>query len=147
MSFESDIKAFQAKALLAASKKTSNAVEELFTTAVVESPSPAGQGEYSKGLLANQWYSMVVGTSTQLSSATNPSGADSLSRIKATLASLPFYGKDSVVTLTNNEPYAYRADQIGWPQGEGTNGWHWSGRVGGYHMTQKAVQKVKGIYS
>lgn len=147
MSFASDIKAFQEKALLAANKKTTAAIEELFTTAVVESPSPAGQGEYSKGLLANQWYSMIGGFSSALTSATNPNGADSLSRIKATLASLPFYGKDNVVTLTNNTNYAYRAEVLGWPLGEGTNGWHWSGRVGGYGMIAKSVAKVKGTYS
>lgn len=147
MSFESDIKAFQAKALLAANKSVCKVVEEVFTQTVVLSPSPSNQGPYAKGLLANQYYTDVGGSfSGDITSATNPNGADSLSRIKATMASQPFFGKDNVVTLTNNTEEAIYAERLGWKKGEGTNGWTWSGTPA-YGMVVKAVIATKAKYT
>lgn len=148
MDFEAAIRAFELKALRQANKSVANAVESLFTSPVVLSPSPANPGEYSKGLLANQWYPELGGgydlTNTM---STNPNGADSLSRIKAMLAHNAFFGKDNTITLTNSCKYAYRAEYLGWPLGEGTDGWVWSGRVGPYRMVGTSVNNFIGAYS
>ena len=149
MSFESDIKAFQAKALLAANKAVCKVVEEVFTGAVTHSPSPISdpQAKFSRGLLINQWYPQVGGFSTEQSTATNDYGSSSLSRIKATVAAMPFYGKDNIVTLTNNVDHAYRAEVLGWPEGKDPNSnWNWTGMVMPYGMVRKSVEAVRGAY-
>ncbi len=149
MSFASQIKAFEEKALLAANRSVSNAVEEIFTSAVVNTPSPTSSptsAQYSTGLLANQWYPEVSSFSGQLSSATNPYGADSLSRIKALSGQQLFLKRDNVITLTNNVDHAQRAEYLGWPQGKGTNGWTWTGTVGPYAMVGRAVAAWRGKY-
>lgn len=146
--FTKDIEAFATKALLQASNSVSNITEELLGEVVMNTPSPENPGQYSKGLLANQWYTESGGLfSSALGSATNAAGMGSLSRIKESLASKPFLGKDNTVTMTNNVSYAYRAENLGWPAGEGENGWHWSGRVGPYKMVGKAISKIEGKYA
>lgn len=147
MSLSDDIKAFRDKALLAASKNTNNIVEELFTQAVIRSPSPTNPGRFAKGLLVNQWYSSIGSTySLSVTSATNAYGIDSLSRIKATIAENPFLGKDNEVTLANNTQEAYHAEVLGWPAGGGANGWVWSGRQGPYAMVRGAITYIQGKY-
>lgn len=141
MSFLDDIKAFEQKALLAANKSVSNVVEELFTSVVVLSPSPTNKGPYAIGLLANQYYPMVGGHSQEVSTATNPYGMASLSRIKSMLASRVFFGKDNFITLTNNVDHAYRAEVMGWEAPQ------WSGKQGPYSMVSKSVAKIRGMYS
>lgn len=145
MGFAEDIKKFQEKALLAANQSVSNAVESLFTEVVVRSPSPSNPGNYAMGHLANQWYTMVGGGfSSENTSATNPNGADSLSRIKATLAQRIFLGQDNSISLTNNDSWSYRAEYLGWPK---TDGAPWKGRVGAYHMVSISLNNFKGAYS
>lgn len=146
MSFLTDIEAFAKKAVLKASSSVANVAEDLMTATVINTPSPSNPGPYAKGLLANQWYSSIGDFSSMVSSDANSNGIASLSRIKATLASNPFLGRDNVVTLTNNLDYAYRAEHLGWPAGQGTNGRHWSGRQGPYAMVSKSMAYVQGKY-
>lgn len=147
MSLSKGISAFATKATIQASKSVNNRVEEYFTKHVDLSPiKPFGQ--FATGHLKNNWY-VVIGTSAILSSdsVANPSGIDSLSRIKALLAQNPFWGKDNTVTLSNSVSYAYRADKLGWEAGGGANGWVWSGRVGPYMMSSLSKQYIKGKYA
>src|SRR6202008_2708699 len=141
MGFADDIFKFRDKALLAASSKLNNIVEELFTSIVVLSPSPSNPGKFAKGLLANQYYTSVGANnfSTEVSLSVNDYGIESLSRIKAMVADNPFLGKDNVVTLTNNTEEAYHAEILGWPAGSGANGWKWSGNSLPYKMVSKSV--------
>jgi hypothetical protein len=146
MGFAIDIQAFGQKALTQANKSCCNAVESLFTDEVVLSPiQPVAQ--YSTGLLKNSYYAKVGGFDLTVGTSPNSSGGDSLSRIKAMLAEAPFLGKDNFVTLTNSVEEAYRADVLGWPAGEGANGWVWSGRVQAYGFTSQAVNNFKGAYA
>lgn len=146
MSFLLDIEAFKDKALLAAST-SANRITEEFMTKVVENTPTKQIGNYAKGLLINQWYPSPDGQfSTAVSGTINVNGSDSLSRIKSTIASNAFLGKDGVITLTNNLGYAYRAEKLGWPQGEGSDGWVWSGRQGPYAMVAKSIVYIQGKY-
>lgn len=147
MSFADDVKRWEAKALAQMNKSVSNAVESLFTNVVVLTPSPANPGLFAQGHLADQWYTQAGGGfSSDISSVTNPNGANSLSRIKAILAQGIWLGKDNIVTLTNNVSYSYRVEYLGFPAGEGANGFLWSGRVGPYRMVGTAVTNFRGKY-
>lgn len=146
MSFLSDIKAFQEKALKAASTNTTNIAQDAFLSAVDYSPSPSNPGPYAKGLLVNQYYAAIGNTpSSAVSTATNPTGEDSKARIKLLVASLPFFGKDNTVTLANNTEEAFYADKLGWAAGAGTNGWVWTGKAP-YFMTAKAMSFIESKY-
>lgn len=147
-SFSEQIKAWEQKALAVANKSVSNAVEELFTSIVVASPSPISdpQAKFSKGLLINQWYPSVGSASSEEGTSTNDHGIESLSRIKAMIAANPFMGKDNIVFLANNTEQAPHAEYLGWPKGEGTSGWKWTGTVIPYSMISKSVAKIRGMY-
>ena len=146
MSFLSDIKAFQEKAIKAASTNTVNIAQDAFLAAVDYSPSPSNPGPYAKGLLVNQYYVAIGNTpSSAVSTATNPTGEDSKARIKLLVASLPFMGKDNTVSLSNNTEEAYYADKLGWAAGAGTNGWTWTGKAP-YFMTAKAMSYIESKY-
>jgi len=142
MSFLDDIKAFREQALQDVSKATNAIVYDLFTEVVARSPSPSNPGLFAKGLLANQWYTGVGGAySSDLSSATNDIGVNSLSRISATLSQNPFLRKDNTVTFTNNTEEAYYAEVLGWLPPI------WSGRTGPYKMVASSVQSILNKYS
>lgn len=146
MSFLSDIKAFQAKVLKAASTNTTNIAQEAFLATVNYSPSPSNPGPYAKGLLVNQYYIAIGNTpSSEVSTATSDTGEASKSRIKLLSVSLPFFGKDNTVTLANNTEEAHYANKTGWKKGEGTNGWVWTGRAP-YFMTAKAMSYIESKY-
>lgn len=146
MSFLSDIKVFQAKALKAASTNTTNIAQEAFLATVNYSPSPSNPGPYAKGLLVNQYYIAIGNTpSSEVSTATSDTGEASKSRIKMLSASLPFFGKDNTVTLANNTEEAFYADKLGWAAGAGTNGWVWTGKAP-YFMTAKAMSYIESKY-
>lgn len=147
MSFLSDIKAFQEKALKAASTNTTNIAQDAFLAAVNYSPSPSNPGPYAKGLLVNQYYVAIGNTpSSAVSTATNPTGEDSKARIKLLVASLPFMGKDNTVSLSNNTEEAIYADKLGWKPGPGTNGWIWTNNTPPYFMTAKAMSYIESKY-
>jgi len=147
MSFADDVKKWEQKALLAANAATCKVFEELSTSAVELSPTHALGAKYSQGQLKNQWYAAVGPTpSTAITAATSDSGADSLARIKASIAQKPFFGKDNILTLANNTEQAYYAEVLGWKPGEGTNGWVWSNDVKPYRMVALSVAATKGKY-
>jgi hypothetical protein len=149
MGFAYDVLKFQAKALAQANKSVCDAFEYVTTQEVVLSPdNPTRTGEFVTGLLKNSFYPQVGGGyDMTVGTTANLSGTDSLSRIKAAVATQPFLGKDNTITLTNSVPEAYRADVLGWPMGQGANGWIWSGKVTAYGFTSQAINNFKGAYS
>lgn len=147
MGFAEDIRKFEQKALAQANKSVCNAFEYVATQEVILSPD-APTANYSVGLLKNSFYTHVGGGyNMTVGTVANSSGADSLSRIKAAVATQPFLGRDNTITLTNSVDHAYRADVLGWPSGEGANGWIWSGKVKAYGFTSQAINNFKGAYS
>lgn len=147
MGFASDIRAFVDKAEKSMSDNTNKIVTDLFTKAVVLSPSPVNPGPYAKGLLINQWYFSVGVPSSEIGTTTSDNGSDSITRIQDIVTLNPFLGKDSTVYLSNNTEEAYYADVLGWAQGQGTNGWIWTGKQGPYRMRAQAIQYILGAYT
>ena len=142
MSFATDVAKFAELALLEASTKTNAIVYDLFTEVVSRSPTQTA-APYSKGVLINNWVTMIGGNSTKVSGKANMMGYDSLASISNVLQRLPFHKKDALVTFTNNTEQAYYAEVLGWRKGMGTNGWVWNGNTGPYAMVSTAVQYIQ----
>lgn len=149
MSFLSDIKAFQEKALKAASTNTNKIAGDLYRSNVTLSPTPSGKGGYSIGTIKNNWYASKDTPNFSYSGSVDASGSSSLSSITSLLATSPFLNRDSTIYLTNSTPWSYRADKIGWPSDDPTNdtGWDWSGRITPYFFTSLSVQAILSRYS
>ena len=120
--FEQSVRAATNRILVEANLKCYNIAWELFTSVVKKTPSPTNPGPYAKGLLANQWYAQERGASAACGAIANPSGADSLARIKAMMNGTEFYDRDGKITLSNNLHYAGQAESEGWnpPRWRGT---------------------------
>lgn len=142
MGFAEDIKAFQEKALLSANKSVNHIVESLFTEVVDRSPD-GSKGNYSIGHLKANWFpSSGGGYSGETTSIADESGEASLSRIREYVAESLFYSRDNVLSLTNNVSYAYRAETLGWPAGQGNGDYgKWKGAAP-YHMVSLSVQST-----
>ena len=146
MGFAEDIKAFQAKALAQANTSISKKVESLFNNVVELSPnSPVRKGPFSTGVVKGNWYVAVNSVNYTVGSSPDPSGASSYSRIKSTLATMPWLGKDATVAFTNSTPYIRFVEFIGWPKNyPNPSGWKWSGRsMTPYAMVSTAVVNFK----
>lgn len=88
--------------------KVYSIMEELFTQVVYSTP-------VLNGYLRNSWYTQVGGGySSAVSPFPDKSGSGSLMNIKSLRQDELFYGKDSIVTMTNNQKYAYRIEYLGW---------------------------------
>ena len=145
MAFTLDINKWGQKALTQANTSVCNKAEKLFNNVVELSPnSPTRHGPFSTGVVKGNWYAAVNGINSSVGSSPDPSGASSYSRIKSTLATLPFLGKDATVTLTNSTPYIRFVEYLGWPKALSPAGWNWSGKSGPYSMVQTAVINFKG---
>lgn len=146
MSFEAAIRAFEAKAKKAMNDSVCKAFEYL-ATENVRLTTEMKVGGYSVGHIANNWR-VSVGSPQVLDDGTaDITGGASLSRIKAFTQGLHFLGKDNTIFLTNGVNYSYRANVLGWPAGQGTNGWHWTGNVKAYGFTTTAINNLKGKYT
>lgn len=118
-----------------------NITQHLFLKIVEGSPSPHNPGPFADGLLVNQWYPAVNGHSGSVGTDTSPYGAGSIARISTTLnGSKEFFGKDGMISLSNNVPYAGLAESIGWQPPK------WRGKAG-YFMVLKALQDTAARYS
>jgi hypothetical protein len=149
MSFLDDVKAFQVKALTDVNNSVCNVVNKLCSSIIELSPTPPGTANYAKGLLKNQWYpSIGMSPSIMLSSSDEPTGSESFDRLNKTIAEKPFYSKDNMFMFTNNVPYAYRVEMLGWPKDDpsNTSGWEWTGNATAYHMVERSITKIKGDY-
>lgn len=120
--FEQSVRAATNKILVAVNLKCYQIAWELFTSVVKKTPSPTNPGRFAKGLLANQWYPQERSASAARGAATNPSGADSMTRINAIMNGTEFYSKEGKITLSNNLDYARQAESVGWnpPRWKGT---------------------------
>lgn len=149
MGFAEDVKKFEQKALLAANTSVCKAFESLGLNLVeLTGHGNINIGGYSNGDIANNWHVSIGGIpEIVVPNAPDPSGIASLSRIKSLAAAKPFYNHDNVVYLTNVMNYSYRADKLGWPVEQSTNGWIWSGKVKAYGFTSQAINNFKGAYS
>lgn len=147
MSLSKGIDAYILKVQLELNKAVTYITRELYRSVVYLTPSPAHPGDTAKGLLANQYY-LAVGVnnfSSDVGTNVSINGASSLGRIEETLSQNLWLGKDNTVSMTNNISYAYRAEYLGWPAGDSSGNWHWSGRVGPYKMISQSVNKIKGM--
>ena len=104
---------------------------------------------YSDGLLANQWYPAENKTSEEFTRSESDHGGDSYSRLAAMNNVKTFLGKDGFLSFTNNTPYAYRVEVLGYPKGAAQNTagfptWNsWTGDVKPYAMVDQSLIKVK----
>jgi hypothetical protein len=135
MGFADSIKASATKIKREVSESILAEANELFTEVVKESP-------VDKGVLINNWY---VGSGGTYSASYNPNetnkdGMSSYMQIASLRAFTGFLGRDGSVNLTNNTPYGYRAEYLGWPTPQ------WTGRVGPYAMIAKAFVSVVPKY-
>lgn len=147
MGIASDIKAFREKALKAASDNTNNVFRDSGKLVIRFSPSPSNPGPYATGLLVNQWMFSIGMPDLSVGTATSPTGADSISRLDAFLATNPWLGKDATAYITNSTEEAIYADLLDWKKGQGTNGWIWSGRAGAYQMRAQTIIYIQQAYS
>lgn len=137
-SFSDSIRANSAKILETVNNQCYDIAFELFNTVINLTPSPEQPADhpapYAKGLLANQWYPVDGGGfSGQISSATSDDGADSRERLTDLFGST-FDGKDGVVTMTNNVPYAGLAEIYGWA------------KTPAYRMVALSLQRISAKY-
>jgi len=147
MDFAAKIKAFEEKALMQADKSLNKFIEALGVENVnLTKDGKINRGGYSDGDIANNWYISVGVPATNPPNAPDLSGSASLARIQAFSVQKLFYRKDNKVFITNVMNYSYRANTIGWPTGEGTNGWVWSKGIGPYGFVQQAISNIKGKY-
>lgn len=145
MGFAEQIKAFEEKALLQANKSVNLAFESLGSDSVVLT-GDINYGGYSNGDIANNWHVSIGAPLLVIPNGPDISGIASLSRIKSFSKENQFYRKDNVVFLTNVMNYSYRANFLGWPSGEGTNGWVWTSNIKGYGFVGRAINNLKGRY-
>lgn len=111
-------------------KKCYSIAWNLFTTIVHATP-------VLKGELINNWFPLAGNSfSSEITSSLSLSGSGSLTRINALVNSKQFYGKDGVMTMTNNLSYAANAEYLGWPAPQ------WSGKVGPYRMVGMSLAKI-----
>jgi hypothetical protein len=130
LSFADSVKANCQKVLEHINKKCYSITWQLFTSIVHATP-------VMKGELINSWYPRTGKEfSSEKTSVHDRRGSGSLSRINSIMNGNAFLGKDGIITMVNNESYAYRAEMLGWPSPE------WSGKVGPYRMVALSVQKV-----
>ena len=116
MSFFESLQENIQKALVETNNKINKEAILTFRDVVAETPNPdmPDKAFYSKGLLVNQWYPKFGGFSSELTSAKDDHGFNSLDRINSISEEKEFLGKDGEVSLSNNVSYAIQADKIGW---------------------------------
>lgn len=91
------------------------------------------------GWLVNNWQPAVNSTNTSLQQRSGPNKTGAHRRIDGAITNGSFI-KDGYVTLTNNVPYAFRAEYAGWPAPQ------WTGSTGPYGMVRKSVVDVISKY-
>lgn len=150
MGFTDSIKANSDKMLESVNSGILQIAADVFTKAVEYSPSPLMQPEmanYSIGTFINNWFVAENSLAEDFINSTSSTGVDSLSRINSIPALLTFYGKDGMISLTNNSSYSAYVENLGWQAGEGTNGWVWTGnQLAPYAPVFKAMSYASGNY-
>lgn len=113
-------------------KNVTNFVAEVFRDVVKLSPSEWQNSPHATGWLSNQWYPSVTSPSNSINESRDIYGFNSLDRIEGFRDTKYFLKKDNTVFLTNNVPYAYQAEAIGWKYADK------------YAMVAKAIDNAKG---
>lgn len=114
-SFADSIKANVKEVKQEVNDKITKVAVDMFRDVVMLSPSQElRDSQWAKGLLINQWYPSVGSASTQLGTQTDQVGLQSMDRIAQLIGSNNFTVKDNSLWLTNNVPYAYQAEALGW---------------------------------
>lgn len=85
-----------------------------FREIVNESPSESIGSEYAQGWLKNQWYVSFDSPSSNMTTKTDQSGANSIAQINSLSTSTKFFKKDGSLFFTNNVPHGYRTEVLGW---------------------------------
>jgi hypothetical protein len=145
-SWKSLIEAAVNQTLIEINEKCYEIAWHLFTTTVKFTPSPSNPGPTAEGLLANNWFPQVGGTSSEISNSTSSNGAASLERINAVMGGSEFLRKDGLITMANNLSYALRAEKLGWypPEWAGVSGMDRKGAP--YRMVARALQATAAKY-
>jgi hypothetical protein len=147
MNFEAQIRAFEHKANLGMNTSVCKAFEYLGTELVtLTGYKNINYGGFSNGDIANNWHVSIGQVVVPVPNGPDLTGSESLMRIRGVQHLSLFYTKDNTIYLTNAMGYSYRADKLGWPAEESTNGWKWSGKVKAYGFTGKAINNLKGKY-
>ncbi len=112
-------------------KITTEAIKT-FRSVVSYSPSLDFNGsEWATGWVINQWYPKVGSPSSELNESRDQAGMNSGDRIAQLIGSKNFINKDNSIYLTNNVPYVYQVEAIGWA------------RTRPYAMVDKALNDAK----
>jgi len=109
-----------------------NFIAETFRDVVKLSPSEWQNSPHATGWLSNQWYPSVTSPSNSINESRDIYGFNSLDRIEGFRDTKYFFKKDNTVFLTNNVPYAYQAEALGWK------------RAAPYAMVATAIDNAKG---
>ncbi len=92
-----------------------NEAIKTFRDVVRYSPSKDFNGsEWATGWVINQWYPSVGSPSSELNESRDQAGMNSGDRIAQLIGSRHFTNKDNSVYLTNNVPYVYQVEALGW---------------------------------
>jgi hypothetical protein len=109
-----------------------NEAVKTFRDVVSYSPSKDFNGaEWATGWVINQWYPSVGRASSELNENRDQAGFNSGDRIAQLIGSKNFIKKDNSLWLTNNVPYVYQVEVLGWPQTDA------------YAMVDKALTDAK----
>lgn len=122
MGFADSIRANVAKRLAQIDAAAIEQADDLFRHVVSFSPTQPS-ANFAKGEFINNWmigFNAIEGGSR----GDDYSGIGSLNDISRLRGSRVFYGRDYMVTLTNNVDYGFRVEYAGWPAPQ------WSGRIG-----------------
>lgn len=106
MSFTQDLFKFRKRTMDKYTKVKRLSAFELFAAVVMETP-------VDKGVLRNNWFASIGRGSTDTTSSSDPSGANTLAKIQAILQGVDL---DRDVFLTNNLPYAAVVEFGGYPK-------------------------------
>jgi len=117
-------------------KNVTNFAAEVFRDVVKLSPSEWQNSPHATGWLSNQWYPSVTSPSNSINESRDIYGFNSLDRIEGFRDTKYFLKKDNTVFLTNNVPYAYQAEAIGWKYA--------NKYTDKYAMVAKAIGNAKG---
>jgi hypothetical protein len=143
-SFAASVLANKLKIEMEINKKCYEISRELFLQIVELTPTKVGPvvGPYAKGVLANNWFPVDgAGYSADKTDSKVGKGQDSINRINA-LKGTQFFRQDGTVTLSNNIPYAFRAEYVGWPESDNPR---WK-NARPYFMVSTSLLLIAGKY-
>lgn len=114
-SFADSLKANVAEVKQEVNDKITNVAVSMFRDVVQGSPSQDLQdSEWATGWVINQWYPSTRAASSELNEQRDQVGLNSMDRIAQLIGTSNFIKKDNSLWLTNNVPYAYQVEALGW---------------------------------